>query len=510
MPEIALVTVSLAFLMPLGYVLIAAGGLSEEHARHAALSLLAAMGLAVLGYVAIGFALQFGGVGLIHERPGYEALIWEWSALGPMWGKGWGMAGLAGWGLADAAATASAITLAFANLPWVITATAIPLVSLRGRIPAWAAGLIGLLMGAVIFPVAGNWIWGGGWLANLGNNLGLGHGFVDAGGSGQVHLLGAAAALAGILVFTSRRPRRKKTDEPIPLPPVHLPILAVVGAGFLLVGSLAWTVSNPLIDLRTLNLPLLALNGILAASAACILPLIFTWFLAGTPDPLMATRGFAAGAVAVAAAAPFIPPMGALAIGAAIGLLIPLAIFLVDHVLRWDDSTAALSVHGLAGALGLLAVGIFADGRAGQGWNAIGADSYLGMARQGVTGALVSGILKPDWPTQMQAQLVGIAALALLGFFAAWLATAPLAVVFRLLGRMIHATPSASAIPEPTGTLATTGTLAPTAASASAATPASAVAEPAAVVTDATPSEADSIATPGFDIRGAHGAEAAA
>ena len=237
MSEIALVTVSLAFLMPLGYVLIAAGGLSEERARHVALSLLAAMGLAVLGYVAIGFALQFGGVGLIHERPGYEELIWEWSALGPMWGKGWGMAGLAGWGLTGAAATAGAIALAFANLPWVITATAIPLVSLRGRIPAWAAGLIGLLMGAVIFPLAGNWIWGGGWLANLGSNLGLGHGFVDAGGSGQVHLLGAAAALAGILVFTSRRPRRKKTDEPIPLPPVHLPILAVVGAGFLLVGQ---------------------------------------------------------------------------------------------------------------------------------------------------------------------------------------------------------------------------------------------------------------------------------
>ena len=222
------------------------------------------------------------------------------------------------------------------------------------------------------------------------------------------------------------------------MPPVHLPILAVVGAGFLLVGSLAWTVSNPLIDLSTLNLPLLALNGILAAAAGCMLPLIFTWFLAGTPDPLMATRGFAAGAVAVAAAAPFIPPLSALAIGAAIGLLIPLAIFLVDHVLRWDDSTAALVVHGLAGALGLLAVGIFADGRAGQGWNGIGAESYLGMARQGVTGALVSGILKPDWPTQMQAQLIGIAALALLGFFAAWLATAPLAVVFRLLGRMIH------------------------------------------------------------------------
>jgi Amt family ammonium transporter len=450
MPEIALVIVCLAFLMPLGFVLIAAGGLAEERARHAALSLLAALALAALGYVAVGFGLQFGGVGLIHERPGYEELIWEWSALGPMWGKGWGMAGLTGWGLTGAAATAGALALAFANLPWVMTAAAIPLVGLRGRIPAWASGLIGLLMGMLIFPLAGNWIWGGGWLANLGHNLGLGHGLVDAGGSGQVHLLGAAATLAGILVFTSRRPRCEKTTAPIALPPVHLPMLAVAGAGFLLVGSYAWTLTNPLLDLRTLNLPLLALNGILAATAGCLLPLIYTWFIAGSADPLMATRGFAAGAIAVAAAAPFIPPWAALAIGAAIGLFIPLAVYVVDHVLRWDDATAALTVHGLAGALGLLAVGLFADGRGGQGWNGIGADSYLGVAGQGVTGMLASGALKPDWPAQMQAQLVGVAALTLLGFFAAWLATAPLAVVFRLLSRMVQPAPAAlSTVPAP-------------------------------------------------------------
>ncbi|MGC8780698.1 MAG: hypothetical protein ACP5UQ_07520, partial [Anaerolineae bacterium] len=155
MPDTLSPTFGLAFLVPLGYALIAAGGLPEARARHAALSLLAAMGLGLLGYVAVGFALQFGGVGLIHERPGYEALIWEWSALGPMWGAGWGMAGLAGWGLTGAAATAGAYALALANLPWVTTAAAIPLISLRGRIPAWASGLIGLAVGAFIYPIAG-------------------------------------------------------------------------------------------------------------------------------------------------------------------------------------------------------------------------------------------------------------------------------------------------------------------------------------------------------------------
>jgi hypothetical protein len=105
----------------------------------------------------------------------------------------------------------------------------------------------------------------------------------------------------------------------------------------------------------------------------------------------------------------------------------------------------------------------------------------------------------------MQAQLVGIAGLALLGFFAAWLATAPLAVVFRLLGRMIQPMPSASAIPEPTATPA------PAIAAAPATTPVSVAVEHAVTaVADETPGEANSTASTGFEVLGAHGAEAAA
>lgn len=441
-------TFGLAFLIPLGYALIAAGGLPEARAWQAALGLLAALGIAALGYAATGFALQFGGIGLVYERPAYEGLIWEWSALGPMWGAGWGMAGLAGWGLAGPAATAGAQALALASLPWVVTATVIPLIGLRGRIPAWAAGLIGLALAAVIFPLAGNWTTGGGWLANLGRNLSFGHGLVDAGGAGLVHLLGAAATLAGILVFTDRQPRPAAAAGPRPLPAAHLPLLAVLGAGMLLAGNLAWMTANPLLDAQALDIPLLALNGVLAAAGGGLLPLLYTWFFAGRPDPLMAARGFAAGSVAVAAAAPFIPPWAAFAIGAAIGLLIPLAVFIVDHVLRWDDPTAALSVHGLAGALGLLAVGLFADGRSGQGWNGVGADGYLGVIRQGVTGLLAAAPFKPDWPGQMQAQAVGAAALALFGFFAAWLMVTPLAVVSRLIGQMLRG-PAAPADGQP-------------------------------------------------------------
>ena len=127
----------------------------------------------------------------------------------------------------------------------------------------------------------------------------------------------------------------------------------------------------------------------------------------------------------------------------------PLAIFTVDRLLRWDDPTAVLTVHGLGGALGLVALGIFADGKAGAGWNGVGADSYLGVAGQGVTGLLAAAGYQPDWPAQMQAQAVGLAALALFGFFVAWLLLAPPAILAHLLRpQPTVPTPSAAMIPE--------------------------------------------------------------
>ena len=237
------VALGLAFLIPLGFALIATSGWPVERARRGAVAFFAALGLAVIGYVATGFVFQFGGVGLVQDQPGFAGLIWEWSALGPTWGPGWGMTGLVGWATRPAA-TFAADALALANLPWVITAALIPLIGLRGRIPGWASILLArTLIGGLIYPLAGNWIWGGGWLANLGLNLGLGHGYVDVAGAGLVHLLGAAAALAGILVFLPRRPRATAGD-PAPLPATRWPLLALLGTVALLIGSFAWTVAD--------------------------------------------------------------------------------------------------------------------------------------------------------------------------------------------------------------------------------------------------------------------------
>jgi Amt family ammonium transporter len=424
MPEYSSLFSALAFLVPLGYALIAVAGLPEERARHAALSMLAALGLAVVGYVATGFALEYGGVGLVRNLPGAEGLIWEWSAIGETWGAGWGMAGLAGWGLTGPADTTGAYTLALASLPWVMTAALIPLVALRGAAPAWGSALAGLLVGAILYPLAGNWIWGGGWLAGLGQNLGLGHGFIDFGGAGLVHLLGAATACAGIAVFLRRKPRAARTDEPVPLPPVHLPLLGVTGAMLLLAGLPAWLFGNPLVALEELDPARTILNVVLIVATGAMLPLLYTWFVSGSADPLMAVRGVAAASVVALATAPFVAPLSALLLGAATGLFTPLAIYFSDRVLRLSDPAAVLILHGLAGVAGLLALGLFADGAAGQGWNAVSG---------GVTGILAASGSQAGPSGQLKAQAIGVAALALLGFFGAWICLAPLAFLARLL-----------------------------------------------------------------------------
>ncbi len=471
---ISLLTSVLALCVPTGLAFIVAGGLPEERAREATLSLLAALALGTLGYWAVGFGIQFGGVGLAYDRAGLEGLVWEWSALPPEWGPSWGMVGLRGFGLLREAATPGAYALFLAQLPWAITAALIPLLALRGRAPTSVSLLAGLGTGALLYPLVGNWVWGGGWLANLGENLNLGHGLVDFAGAGTVHLLGAAVALAGILVIWPTQVRQAEqvppitepsapepvalaavpdpaaafsngpalqasvaspngNDPTVPLPPVHLPLLTTLGAALLTLGSVGWALANPLIEWSVAPPVLAALNVLLAAAGGAALPLAYTWFTASRPDPLMAARGLAAGVIAAGAAGPLMPPWSALVVGAVAGFLVPFVLYATAQWLRWDDRTAAVATSGLGGLWGLISVGLFADGRWGQGWNRIGVGQFLGIAQQGVTGFLAAPGFHRDWPGQMQAQIIGAAVIALFCFVAAWLIFAVASALARAL-----------------------------------------------------------------------------
>lgn len=428
-----LMTAMISLLAPIGFVLIGVAGLAPEHAWDAALGGLAAVGLATWAYWACGFAIQFGGIGLVYTDAALRQLVWEWSPLAANWGVGWGVAGLSGWFLSGPQVTALTYTLFLAHLPWVITAAILPIMAIRGRAPAIVTLILALLIGGLIYPLAGNWVQGGGWLSALGRNLNLGHGLIDFGGAGTVHLVAAGFALAALVVWSPRStPQHAVGAE---LPPVHLPLLVVVGSLFVLAGSLGWYWSNPL-QVRFLGEIALmrgSVNSVLVAAGGLIPPLLYTWFVTGRSEPMTCARGLVAGVVAGLAVGPFVQPGIAFAIGLLAGATVPFVLFLVEGIWHLDDATGAVTASGVPAMVGLLLTGIFADGVVGNGWQMTGAGNYLGVTGQGVSGLLVASGYQLDFPGQVQAQAIGVLALSLWGFVAGMALCIPLGLLFHAL-----------------------------------------------------------------------------
>lgn len=441
---------ALSLFVSAGLVLISVSELEPTRAWHAALGALAALGVVTIGYWAFGFALQFGGVGLIYARPELAQMVWEWSMLSSEWGIGWGMAGLSGWFLSGGNVTAMSYALFLAHLPWALTAAMIPVVALRDRAPAIATVAIAFIVGAIVYPVAGNWVQGGGWLNGLGRNLGLGHGFVDFGGAGTVFLVAAAFTLAGLVVWPT--PQKAMSPAGPDLPPAQLPLLAVVGSLFALTGAMGWLWSNPLQVEALTEVALMrgSLNIVLSTSAGALIPLLYTWFVAGYSHPTLSARGAIAGLVAGLAAGPFIQPGPAFLVGLVAGATLPFVTYLIDRTLRLDDKTGIVSMVAIPALLGLLLVGVFADGVAGQGWQMTGVDTYLGVSGQGVSGLLVASGYQPDASGQFQAQLIGITALGLWGLLTGLILCTPIGLLLhglqrdsRRARRAAHASPPA-------------------------------------------------------------------
>jgi len=417
----SLLVVGLTWLLPAGLILLSAAALPEERAVSAATGGLVAWGLAVVAYFAVGFAFQFGGIAVVHDAPDLAGLYWEYSLLDVTWGTGWGMIGLKGFLMQAEAATPGALTLFLAQLPLLGVATLILYFALQGRTRRWVILLASLLMGSLVYPLIGNWTWGGGWLANLGRNLAQGHGLIDAGGSGQAALVGASAALAALLVFRARATDTATAEthtlpvqaepEVAPMPPAHLPILGLQGALLMAIGWMGTAFMTHFPAAVSMSPALMAVNLVLGAFGGALAAGLYSWFTTGGLHPLMAARGLAAGLVVMAAGAPFVPAWSALAAGLLVGLLLPPLVFLCDQLLHLDDTAGALAAFGLPALLGLLLPALLAEGRYGLGWNGIGLESFLGVEGQGVSGLLVAPGFAADWPRQIYAQCVGIVAI---------------------------------------------------------------------------------------------------
>ena len=407
----------LAFLVPVGLALLSIGAAREEHAEHVATTALLALAAAFIGYCACGFAFQFGGVAFVSGMPGLKSLTAEWSPLDVAWGPGWGLVGLRGFFLHGAAYNTDVYLLFTSQLAAVTTAVLVALLAVCNHTKRMQQLALGLLVSGLIYPLFGNWLWGGGWLSNLGLNLGLGHGFVDAAGAGSIFLLGALVAQSAFLIV---KPHRSAEAGPARLPPVHFPLLMVLGALLALLGWPGLALGNVLIYEQVAT-PLVVVNLMLAASGGALLVSLYSWFVTGEPNALAIARGTVAGLVAESAACAFVPAWAALLIGAAAGPLLLLTLYLWEQVLRVDDASASAPAFALPGVWGILALAIFADGRWGVGWNGVGVQEYAGIAGQGVSGLILAAGYQPAGSGQLYAQLTGLGALLVVALLLPWL-----------------------------------------------------------------------------------------
>lgn len=407
----------LAFLVPVGLALLAIGAAREERAEEVATTALLALAAAAVGYLVCGFALQFGGVAFVSGLPGLQSLTAEWSPLDVAWGPGWGMAGLRGFFLSAEAYNADVYFLFFSHLAAVTTAVLVVLLALCHHVKRIHLLAVGLLVAGLIYPLFGNWVWGGGWLANLGLNLNLGHGFVDAGGAGAIFLLGTGVALSGFLII---RPGRVVNQELPQLPPIHFPLLMILGALLAVLGWSGLLLGNPLIQ-EPIVPAVVVMNLFLGAAGGALLTSLYSWFVTGQPNALAIGRGTVAGLVAVSAACAFIPAWAALVIGMVAGLLFLLGLYTWEQVLRLDDPSGTVATFGLPAVWGIVSIALFADGRWGAGWNGVGVQEYAGVAGQGVSGWLLAKGMQPAGLGQTYAQLTGMGALLIAALLLPWL-----------------------------------------------------------------------------------------
>jgi Amt family ammonium transporter len=211
----------------------------------------------------------------------------------------------------------------------------------------------------VIYPISGHWIWGGGWLAEMG--------FLDFAGSTAVHMAGGVAALVGAAILGPRigkytkDPKTGKTK--VHSFPAHNLFMACLGMFILWMG---WYGFNPGSELAFNDTVLhTVFTTTLAGAAGSITCLATTWLRYGKPDLSMLINGILGALVGVTAGCKFVDMWGALIIGAVAGILVVFAVEFIDRKLKVDDPVGAVSVHGVCGAFGTLMIGLFSTGERG-------------------------------------------------------------------------------------------------------------------------------------------------
>jgi ammonium transporter, Amt family len=405
-----LLTGYLVLFMQAGFALLTCGLVRKKNAGHLMMLNFAAYVFAFLAYYAVGYAFQFGAVA-INAAPvnlgGIPVLNHFLVGSGQ-----WGFLGGKGFFLTGSAYDAGSNCLTLFEVVFMETAGYIIVGAICERITFWAFLLCELFIGAFLYPVFGCWVWGGGWLSQIGSTMHLGHGYVDFAGSSVVHGVGGFCAMALSVILGPRLGKYGADGKPRAFP-AHNIVFVVTGTFILLFG---WMGFNPgsTLGATDLRIAVVAVNTNLSAVAGSAAAMLLWYFIFGKPDITMACNGMLAGLVAITAPCAFVSPTSSVIIGIIAGVLVCLGVLFNERILKIDDPCGAISVHGYCGWFGAVSLGIFADGTYGAGWNGVGALSYLGKAGQGVTG-LIHGDVSQFWT-----QLGGASLMAVYAFGITW------------------------------------------------------------------------------------------
>lgn len=387
-----LITGFLVMFMQAGFAMVESGFTRAKNAVHTMAMNFMIYPLGMLGFYVAGYAFMFGGLGPIATLGGYDGLNSEFTIN--LFGKDFGLLGYKGFFLSGDAYDVAIYAMFLFQMVFMDTTATIPTGSMAERWKYSSFFVYGLLVGTILYPVYGNWVWGGGWLSQLGKNFGLGHGHVDFAGSSVVHLTGGVIALVGAWIIGPRIGKYTKDGKPRAIPGHNIP-MALIGTFILAFG---WFGFNPGSTLAgtDLRIAVVATNTMLAGAAGAFTATLWMWWVrTKKPDPSMMANGMLAGLVAITAPCAFVTGPSAVIIGLVSGVLVVEAVYFIDGVLKIDDPVGAVAVHGVNGAWGIIALGLFSDGSYGDGWN-------------GVPGT-VKGLFYGDGG-QLVAELIGILA----------------------------------------------------------------------------------------------------
>ena len=373
----------LVFFMQAGFGMVEAGFIRAKNACNILTKNFLDYCTASIMFFLVGYAFMFGdGNGFI----------------------GWSNFGMAGFAIGDVAPHTTVSVWAFWFFQAAFCGAAATIVAggmaERMKFPAYL--IYTVVISALVYPIIGHWVWGGGWLAGLETP------FVDFAGSSVVHATGGWAAFIGALLLGPRIGKYNGDGKARAIAGHSIP-LASLGVFILWFGWFGFNPGSTLgVTGQESTIALVAINTNLAAAAGAVVAMLTVWCLYGKPDLSMTMNGALAGLVAVTAPCGFVAPWAAIAIGAVGGVIVVLGVALMDKI-RVDDPVGAVPVHGMNGIWGTLALGIFGH-------------KELGLTR--------NGLLHGGGFAQLGVQVLGIGSLVIF-------VMAVMTVVFKLIDHFV-------------------------------------------------------------------------